>query len=276
MSVITSGRAAVEAAPGLAPAGVPGPGEAVRHTLAIARRNLRKVLASPGQILDATLMPLIFALIFVYGFGGAISGSASEYRQYLMPGIMALSITIASRTSGISINSDFGNGVMDRFRSLPMAGSAVLAGRIVADTVRMLVSLLVILAFAFLIGFRVHTGVVETLGAIGLILAYGVALCWMHAYIGLAARAPETVQSVGMLAMVPFQFGSSIFADPGTMPEWLRVLVANNPMTLVVDGARNLLIGGPVAHQILGALAWSVGLTALFAGLSVWQYRRRA
>ncbi|MEV4432055.1 ABC transporter permease [Streptomyces sp. NPDC049585] len=255
---------------------MPGAADAVQHTLAIARRNLRKVLASPGQVLDATLMPLIFAVIFVFGFGGAISGSAAEYRQYLMPGIMALSITIASRTSGISINGDFGNGIMDRFRSLPMAGSAVLGGRILADTVRMLVSLLVILAFALLIGFRVHTDVLGVLGAIGLILLYGVALCWMHAYIGLAARTPETVQSIGMLAMVPFQFGSSIFVDPGTMPGWLRVVVANNPMTLVVDAARNLMNGGPVAGSATGALAWSAGLIALFTGLAVRQYRRRA
>ncbi|MGK5628109.1 ABC transporter permease [Streptomyces sp. URMC 123] len=273
MSVITPSPGALD---DRGPIGsVPGVTQTVRHSLAIARRNLRKVLASPGQVLDATLMPVVFALIFVFVFGGAISGSNAEYRQYLMPGIMALTITIASRSSGLSLNTDFTNGVMDRFRSLPVARSAVLTGRILADALRMLVSQLVILAFALLIGFRVHTSVVSAAAAIGIVLLYGIALCWMHAYIGLVARTPETVQSVGMLAMVPFQFGSSIFVDPGTMPGWLRVIVANNPMTLVVDAARNLMIGGPVAHQVLGALAWSVGLIALFAGLSIRAYRRR-
>jgi oleandomycin transport system permease protein len=255
--------------------GVPGPREAVRHTLAIARRNLQKVLASPGQVLDATLMPVIFALIFVYVFGGALSGSAGAYRQYVMPGIMALTTTIASRTSGTSLNLDFHNGVMDRFRSLPMARSAVLTGRILADTVRMLASLLVVFAFALLIGFRVRTGVPQAAAAIGLILLYGVALAWLHALIGLTARTVETVQSVGMLAMVPLQFGSSIFVAPGTMPHWLGLFVAHNPMTAVVDAARGLLTGGPTGHQVLAALAWSLGMIAVLVPLSIRQYRNR-
>ncbi|MFE2373291.1 ABC transporter permease [Streptomyces sp. NPDC059398] len=256
-------------------AGVPGPREALRHSLAIARRNLRKVLASPGQVLDATLMPVIFALIFVYIFGGAISGSAGAYRQFVMPGIMALTTTIASRTSGTSLSIDFSTGVMDRFRSLPMARSAVLSGRILADTVRMLASLLVVFAFALAIGFRVHTGILQAAAAIGLILLYGVALAWLHAFIGLTARTIETVQSVGMLAMVPLQFGSSIFVAPGTMPHWLGLVVAHNPMSTVVDAARGLLTGGPVAGDVVGALAWSLGLIAVLAPLSVRQYRRR-
>ncbi|WP_415947315.1 ABC transporter permease [Streptomyces sp. KLOTTS4A1] len=245
------------------------------HTLAITRRNLRKVLSSPGQILDATLMPLIFALIFVYIFGGAISGSAGAYRQYVMPGIMALTTTIASRTTGISLNIDFNNGVMDRFRTLPMVPSAVLAGRILADALRMLVSLLVVFAFALAIGFRVHTGPLQATAAIGLLLLYGIALAWLHAFIGLTARTIETVQSVGMLAMVPLQFGSSIFVEPDTMPGWLGVIVANNPMSSVVDASRALLTGGPAQTHVLAALAWSLGLIAVLAPLSANRFRRR-
>ncbi|MFE6978160.1 ABC transporter permease [Streptomyces sp. NPDC057682] len=255
--------------------GISGPQETVRHSLAICRRNLRKVLSSPGQVLDATLMPVIFALIFVYVFGGAISGSSGAYKQYVMPGIMALTTTIASRTSGTTLNVDFTTGVMDRFRSLPMARSAVLTGRILADTIRMLVSLLTVFGFALLIGFRVHTGPLQALAAIGLILLYGVALSWLHALIGLTARSIETVQSVGMLAMVPLQFGSSIFAAPGTMPGWLGFLVQHNPMSAVVDSARNLMLGGPVAAHVITALAWSVGMMAILVPLSVRQYRNR-
>ncbi|MEV5176171.1 ABC transporter permease [Streptomyces flaveolus] len=259
----------------IAPGLLPGSRRAVGHTLAITRRNLRKVLSSPGQVLDATLMPLVFALIFVYIFGGAISGSSGAYRQYVMPGIMALTTTIASRTSGISLNTDFHNGVMDRFRTLPMTAWAVLAGRILADTLRMLVSLLVVFAFALLIGFRVHTGPLQAAAAIGLILLYGVALAWLHALIGLTARTVETVQSVGMLAMVPLQFGSSIFVAPGTMPGWLGFLVAHNPMSSVVDASRALLTGGPAAGHVTAALAWSLALIAVTAPLAAHRFARR-
>lgn len=255
--------------------GLPTARQAVGHTLAITRRNLRKVLGSPGQILDATVMPLVFALIFVYVFGGAISGSSGAYRQYVMPGIMALTTTIASRTAGISLNADFHNGVMDRFRTLPMTAWAVLFGRILADTLRMLVSLLVVFAFAVLIGFRVHTGPLQAAAAIGLILLYGIALTWLHALIGLVARTPETVQSVGMLAMVPFQFGSSIFVAPDTMPGWLGFLVEHNPMSAVVDAARALMTGGPAASHVTAALAWSLALITVTAALAVHRFAKR-
>nr|WP_202447329.1 ABC transporter permease [Streptomyces sp. SID5468] len=244
--------------------------------MVLARRNLRKAVASPGQIIDATLMPVVLSLVFIYAFGGAIAGDSAQYRQYLMPGIMALTITTTSRTSGIGLNADFATGVMDRYRAMPVARSAVLTGRILADAVRLLAGQLVVLAFALAIGFRIHTGPLQALGALGVVLLYGVALCWLHAFIGLAARGMETVQSIGTLAMVPLQFGSSIFVDPGTMPGWLRLFVANNPMTAVVDTARHLLIGGPVGHEALVAVAWSVGLMAVFAPLAVWKYRTRS
>ncbi|MEU6331188.1 ABC transporter permease [Streptomyces sp. NPDC047049] len=248
----------------------------VRHSLALARRNLRKAAASPGQIIDATLMPVTLSLVFIYGFGGAIAGDSAQYRQYLMPGIMALTLTTTCRTSGIALNMDFASGVMDRYRSMPVARSAVLIGRILADAVRVLAGLLMVLAFGFLIGFRVHTSVAATVAAVGVLLLYGVALCLLQAFIGLAARGMETVQSVSTLAMVPLQFGSSIFVAPDTMPSWLRVFVENNPMTMVVDAARNLLVGGPVAHSATMAVAWSAGFIAVFTPLCVAKYRTRA
>ncbi len=252
-----------------------GPRELARHTAALTRRNLRKSLASPGQLIDATIMPVSLALIFVYAFGGAIAGDQADYRQYLMPGIMALTITTTCRTSGIGLHTDFTTGVMDRYRSMPVARSAVLIGRVLADSVRMLASQVVVLLFGFLIGFRVQTGFLAVLGALGIVLLYGLALCCLQAFIGLASRGIDTVQSVGNLVMVPFQFGSSIFVDPGTMPGWLQVFVVNNPMTAVVDAARGMLIGGPVAHHALVAAAWSVGMIAVFAPLSVWKFRNR-
>ncbi|MFF0749908.1 ABC transporter permease [Streptomyces sp. NPDC004267] len=264
------------------PAGVPGAlepavgarvREVLRHVLVLTRRNLRRSVASPGQIIDATLMPVTLAVIFLYAFGGAIAGDSAQYRQYLIPGIMALTITITCRTAGLALHGDFASGMMDRYRSMPVARSAALAARILADAVRMLASQLIILAFGLLIGFRVHTGVLAALAAVGIVLLYGMALCCLQAFIGLAARGIETVQSVSTLVMVPFQFGSSIFVAPATMPGWLRLFVENNPMTAVVDCARALLTGGPVASSAALAVAWSVGLIAVFAPLSVWKYR---
>ncbi|MGW1894585.1 ABC transporter permease [Streptomyces sp. NPDC002004] len=244
-----------------------------RHTMAFSRRNLRKSLASPGQVLDTALMPIVLALIFIYAFGGAIVGNSSDYRQYLMPGIMALNHTIVSRTSGIALNTDFTSGVMDRYRSMPVARSAALIGRVAADSVRLLVGQLVIFAFALAIGFRTRTGIAATVAAFAVLLLYGIALCWLNAFIGLAARSIETVQSVSMIAMLPLQFGSSVFVRPDTMPSWLRTFVEHNPMTMVVDAARNLMIGGPVAQPVTGALLWTAGLMAVFVPLSVWKYR---
>ncbi|QMU77968.1 ABC transporter permease [Streptacidiphilus sp. PB12-B1b] len=261
---------------GAPPTGMAGPREALRHSLAITRRNLLKVRSSPGQILDAALMPVVFALIFTYVFGGAISGSSGAYRQFLMPGILALTTTITSRASGVGLNLDFGNGVMDRFRSLPMARVAVLAGRILADTVRMLLGLVLVFAFTLLMGFRVHTGPLKVAAALGIVLLFGTALSWLHALIGLTARSVETVQSVSMLAMVPLQFGSSIFVPPGTMPHWLELIVVHNPMTSVVDSARALLLGGPAGASTATALVWIIGMTAVLAPLSVRQFQRRS
>ncbi|MCW7984962.1 ABC transporter [Streptomyces platensis subsp. clarensis] len=247
----------------------------VRHSLALSRRNLRKSLASPGQVLDTALMPVVLSVIFIYAFGGAIAGNSADYRQYLMPGIMALNHTIVSRTAGIALNTDFSSGVMDRYRSMPVARSAVLIGRVSADSVRLLISQLAVFAFALLIGFRADNGLLPTVAAFGLLLLYGIALCWVNAFIGLAARSIDTVQSVSTIAMLPLQFGSSVFVAPDTMPGWLRVFVEHNPMTLVVDASRNLMIGGPVAASAQGALLWIAGLIAVFLPLSVWRYRAR-
>ncbi|WP_420497467.1 ABC transporter permease [Parafrankia sp. FMc2] len=215
----------------------------VRHSLIIARRNLMKIAGNPGLILDATVMPMVFAVVFVYVLGGAIADSTRTYQQFFMPGIMALTLTIVSRSTGISLAVDFGNGMVDRLRSLPIARSAVLTGRIIADTVRMLVSLLIIFSFAYVIGFRIETNVVSSVAALGLLTAYGVALCWVAAFIGLAVRSIQTVESVTMLWMVPLQFGSSLFVPTDTMPGWLAAFAEVNPMTLVVDASRGLLLG---------------------------------
>ncbi|AKN72337.1 ABC transporter [Streptomyces sp. PBH53] len=253
-----------------------GPRAAVGHALAIARRNLVQLRYDPSQLLDATLMPMVFTLIFVYVFGGAIGGNQADYRQYLIPGIMVQVASFAAQVTGVALNLDFSTGVMDRFRSLPIARSAVLSGRILADLCRLALGQAVILLFALAIGFRTHTNPLCVLGALALLMLYGLSLSWIAAFVGLAIRSPQAVQSMGFLWMIPLQFGSSMFADPGTMPGWLQAFAQVNPTTLVVDTCRGLLVGGPVAGNLLGALAWTCGILVVFAPLAVRQYTRRA
>jgi oleandomycin transport system permease protein len=274
----TINRAAVVAnRSAVTPAPVPplGLGTAIHHAYVMASRNVRKLKGDPGQLLDATVMPIVFSLVFVYVFGGAIAGETSRYVQYFMPGIMALTVTIVSRTTGIGLAVDFSSGIVDRFRSLPVARSAVLAGRIASDAVRMAISQFVILGFAFVIGFRVHTGPLAVLAAVGLLVGFGVALSCVSAVIGLTARSLPTVDTIATLWMVPLQFGSSMFVPTGTMPGWLQAFVKVNPMTLVVDASRGLLAGGPVAGPAFGASLWIAGTIAVFGPIAVWRYRRK-
>jgi oleandomycin transport system permease protein len=248
---------------------------AVRDAFVIARRNLMKISGDPGLLLDATVMPMVFAVMFVYVLGGAIAGSVGSYREFFIPGIMALTITIVSRSAGIGLAVDFQTRLVDRFRSLPIARSVVLAGRILADCARMVLSLLVILAFALAIGFRVHTGPLAALAALGLLIAFGFSLAWVSTFIGLAMRSLQTVGTVTALWMVPLQFGSSLFVPAKTLPGPLQAFVRVNPMTLVVDASRGLLVGGPVASSLRGALLWLAGILLVFVPLSVWRYCRR-
>jgi oleandomycin transport system permease protein len=164
---------------------------------------------------------------------------------------------------------------MHRFRSRPIARFSVLSGRILAEMCRMLVGQVVILAFAFAIGFRVQTGPLQLLAAVGLIMLFGMAVCWVSAFIGLVVRSPETVQSVGFVWMIPLQFASSMFAPPETMPSWLRAFAEANPLSHVINACRGLLLGGPVAVHLLPALGWTAGLILVFAPLAVRRFVRR-
>jgi oleandomycin transport system permease protein len=252
-----------------------GPRAAAGHALTVTRRNLIHVRNDPEQLLDAVLMPIVFVLMFVYVFGGAIAGSGRAYVQFLLPGAMLQTAAFAAMRTGIGLSVDFERGIVDRFRSLPIARSALLTGRILADTARLVLSLAVTFAVGAAIGFRVRTGVLPALAAFGLLILIGAALSWVSAYIGVAGRSAEMVQQLGFLWLIPLTFGSSIFAPASSMPGWLQAWVKVNPMTLASDAARGLLSGGPVASPALQSLAWVVGIIAVFAPLAVDRYRRR-
>ena len=240
-------------------AGHIGLGTALRHTLTITRRDLLHIKSDPEQLTGMTIQPLMFLLLFVYVFGGAIAGSSSQYLQFALPGLIVQSVTFTGFVTALGLNVDFQRGLVDRFRSLPIARSAVIGGRILSDSVRVVWGVLIMSLFGVILGFRFEGGVAGALGGMLLASAFGFAVCWPMAFIGIIAKAPESVNTYGFLLVLPLTFASSVFADPETMPGWLRAFAKVNPVTSVVDATRGLMIG----------------IVAVFAPLAIARYRRR-
>jgi ABC-2 type transport system permease protein/oleandomycin transport system permease protein len=247
----------------------------VSNTLTIARRNLLHVKATPEQLVEMSIQPIMFLVLFVYVFGGAIAGSSSAYLQFALPGILVQSVSFLPFTTALALNVDFQRGVIDRFRSLPIARSAVIGGRILADGARIVWSILIITVFAMVLGFRFGGGAVGAVGAVALVTAWGLTMCWPMAFIGITARTTESVNTWGFMIILPLTFASSAFADPDTMPGWLQGFVEANPVTSVIDAARGLMLGGPVAEPVIDSVIWMVVITAVFAPLAILRYRRR-
>jgi ABC-2 type transport system permease protein/oleandomycin transport system permease protein len=245
------------------------------NTLTIARRNLLHIKANPEQLVEMSIQPLMFLVLFVYVFGGAIAGSSREFLQYALPGILIQGLAFTPFTTALGLNSDFQRGLIDRFRSLPIARSAVIGGRITADGFRIAWSILIMVGFGLALGFRFHGGAAGAVGAFALAAAFGLTMCWPMAFIGIAARAPESVNTWGFMIILPLTFASSVFAPPETMPGWLEGFVKVNPITAVVDATRGLMLGGPVADPVVRSLIWLVLIQAVFAPLAIARYRRR-
>ncbi|MEY2565963.1 MAG: oleandomycin transport system permease protein [Actinomycetota bacterium] len=251
-------------------------GWAVSDTLAIAGRNLRAMQRVPQVIVFSTIQPVLFVLMFRYVFGGAIRVPGVRYVDYLMPGIFVQTIAFGSINTGIGLAEDLTRGLIERFRSLPMARSAVLAGRTVADLVRsaFVVSLMVVVGF--LVGFRVHTSALGLLAAIGLLLLFAFSLSWIFALIGMRATNAEAAQAAAFPILAPLVFASSAFVPLSSQPGWLQTFSAHQPVTITVNAVRALVLGGPTLTPLLQALAWAVALVAIFAPLAVNYYRRTA
>lgn len=276
MTTATVNRAAgapPPAEPPTPPAARPLP--LVRHSLALAHRTLIRIKRTPEQLIDVTLQPILFVVLFVYLFGGAIAGSQDAYLQYVLPALMVQTVLFASMTIGVNLNNDVKKGVFDRFRSLPIPRSAPLIGAVLGDVVRYLVSIVVLLSFGYLIGFRITTDPFQALAACALTIVFALALCWASVLIGMVMREPGAVQGVSFLIMFPLTFGSSMFVPTDTMPGWLQAWVDVNPVTHLVDATRALMIGGDAAWPATQALLWSAGLVTVFAPLAVRAYRRR-
>jgi ABC-2 type transport system permease protein/oleandomycin transport system permease protein len=248
---------------------------AVRDTLAITRRNLRRLGRAPNLLLLSLATGVLFVLLFRYVFGGAIRTPGISYVDYLMPGAFILTVTASAvTTTGVGFAEDLASGAIDRFRSLPIARSAVLAGRMLSDAVRLVLLIVMMAAVGFAAGFRIHTGIVPALAALGLTIAFGMAFSWAMLYLALALRTAEATQAAGQTLMFLLAFISSAFVPIAAMPGWLQVIARLNPVTYAVDALRALLAGGPAARPVLLTLAWIAGLIAVFAPLAVRRYRR--
>ncbi|GGI08991.1 ABC transporter permease [Egicoccus halophilus] len=253
-------------------------------TLVLTRRNLLRNVRLPQLLLFSTIQPVMFLLLFNYVFGGAIGGSLPEgyaYIQWLMPGLLIQIATFGAGQTAMGLTEDLDKGVIDRFRSLPMSRSAVLAGRTLADLLRNAAVLGLMLVVGFAIGFRWETSVFGFLGGFAVALLFGYALSWVMATIGLAVRNPEAAQSAVMLPVFPLVFASSVFLPTQTMPDWLRVFADHQPITVIANALRALMLGPAallpgqtVGGQVVAALAWIVGITAVFAVLAVRLYRK--
>jgi ABC-2 type transport system permease protein/oleandomycin transport system permease protein len=251
-------------------------GWALRDGLAIAGRNLRAMQRVPEVIVFSTIQPILFVLMFRYAFGGAIKTPGVPYVDYLMPGIFAQTVAFGSINTGVGLAEDLGKGLIERFRSLPMARSAVLAGRTLADLVRDLGVVLLMVVMGFIVGFRVHTNALAFLVAIGILLLFAFSLAWVFALIGLSAPNSEAAQAASFPPLALLTFASSAFVPLATQPGWLQVFSAHQPLTITVNAVRALVLGGPTLTPVLQSIAWSVGIVAVFAPIAVAKYRRTA
>jgi oleandomycin transport system permease protein len=272
-----AGAASPSAALGTAT--VPGPPSTratLRHFLVLAKRSLIKTWRTPEALVDVTLQPIIFLLMFTYIFGGAIAGgSQQEYLQFLLPGLFGQTIAMASVALGQNLNADIEKGVFDRFRTLPIARSAPLVGAVGGDLVRYVILFTVMMTTGLMMGFDVTQGWVPIFAALGLSIAFALCFCWISVFVGMLVRSPGAVQGIMFLVVLPLSFGSSTFVPVETMPGWLQSFVNVNPISHLVGAVRGLMIGGPVQTNLIWTLVWMVGLVAVFFPLALRAYRRR-
>jgi ABC-2 type transport system permease protein/oleandomycin transport system permease protein len=243
----------------------------------VSVRNLRHFVRQPDLLVFSTIQPIMFVLLFTYVFGGAISHSLPpgvSYIDYLLPGILVQSVTFRASQTAVGLSDDLKLGVIDRFRSMPMARSAVLIGRTVADFVRNVLIIVLMIIVGYIIGFRFQAGVAQALGCIVLVSAFGLALSWIFAFVALTVRSAEAAQTAGFVVLFPLVFASSVFVPVSTLPNWLQTIAKVSPVTLTANAARSLALVPGTPSSIAGAIAWIAGLLAVFIPLSVWRYRR--
>jgi len=243
-------------------------------TLVLARRSLMRIPRAPDLLLSFTVQPIMFVLLFVYVFGGAIVTPGYEYVDFLMPGIIVQTMAFGGFVTALGLAEDLKKGLVDRFRSLPMSRAAVLVGRTIADICTNTISLAIMIAVGLLAGFSFGAPAYDVAAGIGLMLLFGYAFSWVFAFIGLTASSAEASQAIGFILIFPLTFVSSAFVPVDSMPAALQAFAEVNPFTTTVDAMRALFLGAPAGNDIWGAILWSIGIAAVFATLSVTRYKR--
>ena len=242
-------------------------------SMVIARRNLIGIARTPQLLVFATIQPIMFVLLFRYVFGGAIDVPGVSYVDYLIPGIIVQTVVFGATSTAVGLSEDMSKGIIDRFRSLPMSRSAVLGGRTIADLVRNVFVVLLMIAVGTAVGFRFHNGFRPAVAAVFVALLLGYCLSWVFAFIGLTVADPESAQLAGFLPIFPLVFASSVFTSIQSMPGWLQAFAKVQPITRAADTVRALTQGGPVATNLTWTLLWSIAILAVFAPLAVRRYR---
>jgi ABC transporter DrrB family efflux protein len=250
--------------------------ETASDALVILKRNLIRFTRQPEMLIGYTVQPIMFVLLFVYVFGGAIrlGGFPGSYVDFLLPGILVQNICFGGALTAVGLTEDLNKGLIDRFRSLPMARSAVLAGRTLADVIVNLGGIAIMVGIGLIVGFSFHASALDIVGGVLLLLLFGYAFSWVFALIGLTASTAETAQQFGFTVIFPLTFISSAFVPVDSMPSALEAFAKVNPFTITVDAMRALFLGTPAGDAIWQATLWGVGLVVVFAPLAVWKYRR--
>ena len=249
---------------------------AASAALTFGWRGMLKVKHVPEQLLDVTITPVMFVLMFTYLFGGAIAGSTGEYLDYILPGILVMSVLFTTVYSGVALNTDLTKGVVDRFRSLPIWRPAPLVGALLGDSVRYLVAGTVIIVLGVVLGFRPEAGVGGVLAALALVVVFAFGLSWVFTTMGLLLRSPNAVMNAGFMSIFPLTFLSNVFVDPDTLPAGLEAFVDVNPISILATASRGLMTGTADAGDIAVVLATAAVLTAVFAPLTTHLYRSRS
>jgi ABC-2 type transport system permease protein len=247
---------------------------ALAATLTFGWRGMLKVKHVPEQLLDVTITPVMFVLMFTYLFGGAIAGSTGEYRDFLLPGVLAMSVIFTTVYSGIAINTDLTKGVVDRFRSLPIWPPAPLLGSLLGDMVRYLIGGTVIIVVGLILGYRPENGLPGTLAALGLVILFAFGLSWVFTTMGLLMRSPNAVMNAGFMSIFPLTFLSNVYVEPDTLPAGLEAFVNANPISHLVSACRGLMDGTLDSENLIVVLGTTALLTAVFLPLTTRLYRR--
>jgi ABC transporter DrrB family efflux protein len=249
----------------------------VSDTMVMAERNLVRLPRQPDLLTAFTVQPIMFVLLFVYVFGGAINTPGYDsYKDFLLPGIIVQNIAFGGFVTAMGLAEDLGKGLIDRFRSLPMARPALLAGRTLADVVTNLLSMTILIVTGLIIGFRFGTGIGHVVLGILLLALFGYAFSWVFAFLGMLVSTAEAANSLGFMVVFPLTFISSAFVPTHSLPSGLRWFAEVNPFSIVVDEMRELWIGAPATGSLWQAVAWSLAIIAVFAPLAVWRYRLAA